>query len=365
MSRRAAVSAVLGATATERLIAFSGGIPDFLTGNPVLALSGFRAMAASAVALPAHGDGLLAVSPSWDVGRARAVVGGALDVAACDDLAVVASRLIGGARRVAVVGLDDVEEHVRVAVEHGGAEVVPVERELTRLIGRKTPAEIANARLATELAATAFGQLLGLVEVGVAEHELIAELDALLAHAGAEDNFVLMSSGPVGRPLRQPTGRRLERGDIVGIEVSPCVGGQFTQLCRTIVVGKASEAQRAEYAVLAAGYRAGLAAARAGVTAGAVARAVDAPIVEAGYGEYCRPPYMRVRGHGLGLSDVAPGAVGRENETPLEPGMVFVLHPNQHLPGSGYLLCGGPVLIGDDGAEPLLDWEPRIDEVAV
>jgi Xaa-Pro aminopeptidase len=33
--------------------------------------------------------------------------------------------------------------------------------------------------------------------------------------------------------------------------------------------------------------------------------------------------------------------------------MIFMIHPNQYLPETGYLLCGEPVLMTDNGAEPL------------
>ena len=31
--------------------------------------------------------------------------------------------------------------------------------------------------------------------------------------------------------------------------------------------------------------------------------------------------------------------------TVLEPDMVFMIHPNQYLPETGYLLCGEPVVL--------------------
>ena len=40
-----------------------------------------------------------------------------------------------------------------------------------------------------------------------------------------------------------------------------------------------------------------------------------------------------------------PGDVALDNDTVLEPGMVFMIHPNQYLPETGYLLCGEPVLL--------------------
>lgn len=364
MDRSNAVSSTLDELGCDRLIAFSDGVPNFLVADPVLLLAGFRSMSASAVSLAPNGTGTLAVSPEWDATRARDAAGW-LTVVGCDELAAAVEPLVGGARRVAVVNLDQIDELTRSAFESSAAELIGADESLLRRTGAKTAAEIARARRATELAAAAYEQLLDRIDVGVAEYELIAELDSILARAGAEDNFVLMSSGPVGEPLRQPTGRRLGRGDVVGIEISPCVEGQFAQICRTLVLGQASDSQRADYAVLASAFAAAVASARAGVSAGDVARAADEPIIAAGYGEYCRPPYMRVRGHGLGLSTVSPGGLAHANATMLETDMLFVLHPNQHLPGSGYLLCGGPVVIHDTFAEPLIEWEPRLYEVAL
>src|SRR2546430_9254889 len=37
--------------------------------------------------------------------------------------------------------------------------------------------------------------------------------------------------------------------------------------------------------------------------------------IEAGYEKYCRPPFMRVRGHGLGCGSFAPGSLEDDNQT--------------------------------------------------
>jgi Xaa-Pro dipeptidase len=72
-----------------------------------------------------------------------------------------------------------------------------------------------------------------------------------------------------------------------------------------------------------------------------------------GYAEYCNPPHIRRRGHGLGHGSNAPGDVAPANETILEEDMVFVVHPNQYLPETGYLLCGEPVRVTATGVEQL------------
>ena len=42
-----------------------------------------------------------------------------------------------------------------------------------------------------------------------------------------------------------------------------------------------------------------------------------------------------------------------DNDTVLEPGMLFMVHPNQFLPETGYMMCGEPVLVTATGHEVL------------
>jgi Xaa-Pro aminopeptidase len=37
----------------------------------------------------------------------------------------------------------------------------------------------------------------------------------------------------------------------------------------------------------------------------------------------------------------------------LEEGMTFIIHPNQYIPETGYMMLGDTVVIGPAGAEPL------------
>ena len=142
-----------------------------------------------------------------------------------------------------------------------------------------------------------------------AEHELIGRLDVDVRRRGADDHFVLVSSSPGGEALRAPTGRVLEPGDVVNVEISPSVDGQFVQICRTAVLGAAGADRRRDYALIVTALREGMAAARPGARVADVVAALDAPLVAAGLGEYCRPPHIRVRGHGQGLASLSPGDI--------------------------------------------------------
>jgi Xaa-Pro dipeptidase len=122
---------------------------------------------------------------------------------------------------------------------------------------------------------------------------------------------------------------------------------------------------RDKYAILQEAMQAGLEAGRAGTTVADVTRAINDVIAQAGYGDYCRPPYMRVRGHGLGITSDRPGDIVDSNERVLETGMVFVMHPNQYLPESGYLMCGEPVVVTDQGCRALSAQMAQLDVIPV
>jgi Xaa-Pro aminopeptidase len=107
----------------------------------------------------------------------------------------------------------------------------------------------------------------------------------------------------------------------------------------------------------------GISAAVPGAAMSDVCRAIDAVLEAEGYGEYCHPPHIRRRGHGLGFGSNSPGDVSLDNATVLEAGMFFVIHPNQYLPETGYLLCGEPVLITPQEPELLSERMASLAEI--
>jgi Xaa-Pro aminopeptidase len=195
------------------------------------------------------------------------------------------------------------------------------------------------------------------------EFELAAELNCHMKEQGAEDNFLLVSASQHNLAVRAAGRRVLDVGDIILSEITPCVGGQYAQLCRTTVIGEAPAAIHGKYPILQLAMRQGQAAAVPGARVGDVTQAMDACFRAAGYGDYCRPPYMRVRGHGLGITSDRPGDITAESDAVLEEGMVFVLHPNQYLPETGYMMCGE--LITPRGAEALSSRMAELDVVPV
>jgi Xaa-Pro aminopeptidase/Xaa-Pro dipeptidase len=338
----------------DLLVALHDGAHFIEKPNPVTILSGFKSLGAAAAVLHADGSCDLIVTPPWDAERAaeqtQARVSGA------DDVVAGALDRIGpaaGAKAVGLCGLrhlpSDIADRITAALPQArAADAVIFDAART-----KTADEIANAREATRIAELGYQHLLTVAHPGMSEDELAVELKWHMKSLGAEDNFLLLCAAPHNRAVQPSMGRRLARGDIILAEITPSYRGQLAQICRTVVVGPAPEELVEKYALVVHAMDQGIAAAVPGVPMSEVCRAINVVLEAKGYAEYCHPPHIRRRGHGLGFASVRPGDVALDNQTVLEPDMLFMIHPNQYLPETGYLLCGEPVVMTASSAEPL------------
>jgi Xaa-Pro dipeptidase len=223
-----------------------------------------------------------------------------------------------------------------------------------KLLMFKLPGEIATLRRAAQLADDAYAVFRAAAKPGRRQYELVAEVEAYLRSRGCPDNFMIIGSG--GKDvlgMTPPSERRLAAGDLVTTELTPAVEGYFVQICRTLVVGEANEAQRRAFGVFREALEAGIAAVRPGATAADVARAENDIFRRYDLGDYVTSRWTRVRGHGLGLFCDSKPHILEDVETALVPGMALIVHPNTYHPEVGYIVLGDAVVVTDDGAEVL------------
>jgi Xaa-Pro aminopeptidase len=225
---------------------------------------------------------------------------------------------------------------------------------LDRLLMHKLPAEIDAIRRAAKIADDAYREFLKAVAPGRRQYEIVADLEAYLRQRGCPDNFMIIGSG--GKDvfgMAPPSERRIAAGDLVTTELTPSVEGYYVQICRTLVMGTASAAQARAFAVYREALDAGIAAVKPGATAADVARAENDVFRKFGLGDYVTSKYTRVRGHGIGLFCDSKPHILEDVDTPLEPGMALIVHPNTYHPEVGYLVLGDAVVVTETGVEVL------------
>jgi Xaa-Pro dipeptidase len=236
---------------------------------------------------------------------------------------------------------------------------------LDNLLIRKLPAEIDAIRRAAQLADEAYEAFRAAVRAGRPQYKVVAEIERYLRSRGCPDNFMIIGSGGKDVLGMTPASeRRIRAGDLVTTELTPAVEGYFVQICRTLVVGKASAAQQQAFAIFREALEAGIAAVRPAATAGDVARAENDVFRKYGLGDYTTSKWTRVRGHGLGLFCDSKPHLLEDVQTPLAPGMALIVHPNTYHPEVGYMVLGDAVVVTDDGAEVLTGCPRELFEVA-
>ena len=335
------------------LVVYGSGQHNMLRMDQIMWLTDFRSIGPAALLVPASGQTKLLVTPAWELDRAKEAAG-VHDVQALP-VDGLAAALKAAARElsspVALSGRDVMP--MAFAEELSLKEFGDGEKLIPSLGGTRTPAELERVTEAARIADIGFQALCDCARVGMREYELHAEIDAAMQAAGSEDNFGLMGAGAHNVAIRPATERRLEKGDVIIGEITPNYRGYFAQLCRTFILGEPTAVQREKYDMLLEAQQKGFEAAKPGLPSAGIAKAVNDVISAAGYAEYCRQPYMRTRGHGLGFGGVVPYDVTEDSSPLVQENMTFIIHPNQYIPETGYMMLGDTVVIEANGPRPL------------
>jgi Xaa-Pro dipeptidase len=259
-------------------------------------------------------------------------------------LAEAGKRSIGLAPRVALP--------YRLAKGPHAAGVAKASAMLDRLMMKKSPAEIEAVRRASAMADDGYTVFMKAARIGRPEYQLVADVEAYYRSRGCPDNFQILGSGNVEvRGMHPPGERKLQAGDLVTTELTPCIEGYYAQICRTLVIGEPTEAQKKAHAVYNEAMEAGIAAVRPGVTAGDVARALNDVFRKFNLGQYVTSEYTRVRGHGLGLYADGKPSLLEDVDTVLEEDMTLIVHPNTYHPDIGYFVHGDSLRVTATGCE--------------
>jgi Xaa-Pro dipeptidase len=349
----------------DALVVFNDGGHSMLVPSYLHYVTGTRAMGQSAAVITRDGRARWLVEPAWDKQRVAPLtwiedVRGSSNL--CRDLMVALGELCPSGR-LAGCGLAHMSEELYGSLE-AKVKLTPSNDLVEDIARTKTPEEVELIQELAGIADAGFNAMLANCRPGVREFELVAEMECAMRLAGADDNFILVSSSPHNHEMHEPTERKLEMGDIVIGEISPGKDAQFWQLCRTVVLGKPSPKVVATYDMLLESWQASLAEVRAGAPANLMSRAMNGVISKAGYAKFCYPPYMRARGHGFGVGTIAPGgAIDDNTAKPFELNQAVVVHPNQYLEETGYLACGETVLVTETGYKRLAKTETLLYSV--
>ncbi|MEM1431035.1 MAG: M24 family metallopeptidase [Pseudomonadota bacterium] len=232
------------------------------------------------------------------------------------------------------------------------------------LRGVKSDEELTFMRRAARISERMVDIALERIEPGLPKNDLVAEIVAAQVR-GAEGHWgdyaaivpLLPSGADASAPHLTWDGRPFAAGEATFFELSGCYRRYHAPLCRTVFLGTPPAEMRAAEAALVEGLEAGLDAARAGNTAGDVARALYGALTRAGIERDGRCGYP------IGLSyppdwGERTASFRPDDETVLRPGMTFHFMPGLWMKDWGLEITES-ILIRDSGPAECLCDRPR------
>ncbi|WP_420328515.1 M24 family metallopeptidase [Mameliella sp.] len=228
----------------------------------------------------------------------------------------------------------------------------------------KSNEEITFIRRAAKISEKMVDGILERVEPGLPKNELVAEIyaDAIRGadgHWGDYASIVPLLPSGLDASAAHLTwdGRPFAEGEATFFELAGCYRRYHAPFCRTVFLGKPPQHMLDAEKALVEGLEMGLEAARAGNTAGDIARALYAALAKGGIQRTGRCGYP------IGLSYPPDWgertiSIRTSDETVLQPGMTFHFMPGLWMEDWGLEITES-ILIREDGPAECLCDRPR------
>ncbi len=212
------------------------------------------------------------------------------------------------------------------------AQLIPATELLTQLRAIKDAEEIDALIGAQRIAERAFDEILNELRPGVSEREIAARLIYWMLHFGAENvsfDPIVVSGANGSMPHGVPGEKPLCEGEFVTMDFGCKYRGYCSDMTRTVALKSVTEEMERIYGIVLDAQKAGIAAARSGVSGKEVDGAARIVIEQNGYGEYFGHSF----GHGVGVEIHEMPNLSPMNEKLLPDSAVVSAEPGIYLPG--------------------------------
>jgi Xaa-Pro aminopeptidase len=233
--------------------------------------------------------------------------------------------------------------------------------EFTAMKSVRSAREVALLREVGRVTAHAMKAAVESTRAGVTESEVVAVANKALFEEGAHDRAfaTIVNSGPrSGIKHSYPTNRKIQRGDMVYLDMGAVKYGYQSDMSRTVVVGGASEAQREVLDVIEDAFDTLTSMMRPGVrTSTLIARAEEMAESSGLREKYKGRIYLGlIVHHAIATSFFEVPSLGLP-DTVLRRNMSFAFEPMAHILDFGTAVIEDCILITRDGAESLTPYE--------
>ncbi|MGB0405585.1 MAG: M24 family metallopeptidase, partial [Fusobacterium sp.] len=228
----------------------------------------------------------------------------------------------------------------------------------------KSKKEIECLRRACQATSYAHDHTFPEVKEGMTEREISQKVQKHMLDGGAEyPGFVIITSGKenYGRISKTSTDRKLEKGDMLWLDLGARYNGYWSDFCRAGIVGELSEENIKLQDKIHEITMEASKSMKPGVPIADVARECARLMEEAGFEATFDCGRM---GHGMGLSSTEPPSVTIYDDTILQEGMIINLEPGV-VNDSGVFDLEENFVITKDGCECLSGGSRKLHKIAI
>ena len=244
------------------------------------------------------------------------------------------------------------DDHRQLKEAAPGIRLKPVAGAVENLRTIKSAAEITAIRNSVQLNSAALEQALRQFKPSMKEIELAAEIEYRMRRLGADGpafETIVASGERTALPHARPTIRRIERDQLLLVDMGASVAGYASDMTRTHAVGKLSATLRRMYRAVLESQLAAVDAVRPGISS----YQVDGVVRNVLRGFGLDKLFVHSTGHGVGLEIHEPPRIGRKERTKLEVGMVLTIEPGVYREGLGGVRIEDMVVVTSRGCDIL------------
>ncbi len=240
-------------------------------------------------------------------------------------------------------------------------ETVSTQRAVEDLRLEKGADELQIIREAVRIADEVMMHVLENLRPGLVELEIAAEIEhQIRARGGSGTSFdtIVASGARSALPHGVASEKRLEKGDLVTIDMGARFNGYCSDMTRTVCLGKATDEKKKVYNLV---WQAQVAAAQAlkpDLDCKAADRIARDILDAAGY----KKEFGHGLGHGVGLDIHEQPRLSKLGKGKLAPGMIVTCEPGVYLKDWGGVRIEDMLVITETGAE-ILTGTPKPDQL--
>lgn len=241
--------------------------------------------------------------------------------------------------------------YLALGKSHPDAEFVDVDADVKLLRAVKTPDEVARLRAAEKLNDEIWDEARKQFAPGMTERGMARVIRRLMVERGDGEAFETIVC--VGRNAAEchhvPDGTVWTGKEPVLVDMGVRLDGYCSDMTRNIVPPRPSRLYRQVYALVLEANGRAIAAAKPGMTAGALDKVARDFLTRNGFGK----AFGHSLGHGVGIEIHEAPWAAKKQKTVLKPGMTVTIEPGVYLEDNLGVRIEDLVLITEDGCEVL------------